>query len=67
MVSETYGATINLNQQQGPQTTQMEHQQSNMPIPSAPLSVKTPWKDLFLWEVAGIQVSFQVCCGILQK
>ena len=41
MVTETYGATINLNQQQAPQTTQMEHQQSNMPILSAPLSVKT--------------------------
>ena len=41
MVTETYGATINLNQQQGPQTTQMEHQQSNMPVSSAPLSVKT--------------------------
>ena len=41
MVTETYGATINLNQQQVTQTTQMEHQQSNMPIPSAPLSLKT--------------------------
>ena len=41
MVSEMYGATINLNQQQVPPTTQVEHQQSNMPIPSAPLSVKT--------------------------
>ena len=26
MVTETYGATINLNQQQVPQTTQMEQQ-----------------------------------------
>ena len=33
MVTETYGSTINLNQQQVPQTTQMEHQQSNMPSP----------------------------------
>ena len=41
MVTETYGATINLNQQQFPQTTQMEHQQSNVPIPSAAPSVKT--------------------------
>ena len=41
LVTETYGATINLNQQQVTQTTQMEHQQSNMPVPSAPLSVKT--------------------------
>ena len=41
MVTETYSATINLNQQQVPQTTQMEHQQSNMPMPSAPPSVKS--------------------------
>ena len=40
MVTETYGATINLNQQQVPQTTQMEHQR-NIPILSAPPSVKT--------------------------
>ena len=33
LVTESYGATINLNQQQVPQTTQMEHQQSNIPIP----------------------------------
>ena len=30
-----------INQQQVPQTTQMEQQQSNMAIPSAPPSVKT--------------------------
>ena len=30
MVTETYSATINLNQQQVPPTTQMELQQSNM-------------------------------------
>ena len=41
MVTETYGSTINLNLQQVPPTTQIEHQQSNMPILSAPLSVKT--------------------------
>ena len=41
MVTETYDATINLNQQQVLQTTPMEHQQSNIPIPSAPPSVKT--------------------------
>ena len=41
MVRETYGSTINLNQQQVPPTTQTEHQQRNMPILSAPLSVKT--------------------------
>ena len=41
VVTETYSAMINLNQPQVPPTTQMEHQQSNMPIPSAPLSVKT--------------------------
>ena len=41
MVTETYGATINLHQQQVPPATQMEHQQSNMQIPSAPPSVKT--------------------------
>ena len=39
--TETCSAMINLNQPQVPPTTQMEHQQSSMPIPSAPLSVKT--------------------------
>ena len=40
MVTETY-AMINLNHQQVPPMTQMEHRQRNMPILSAPLSVKT--------------------------
>ena len=40
IVTETYGSTINLNQQQVLPMTQMEHWQSNMPILSAPLSVK---------------------------
>ena len=40
MVTET-NAMINLNHQQVPQMTQMEHGQRNMPILSAALSVKT--------------------------
>ena len=63
MVTETYGSTLNikLNQQQTPPTTQTEHQQRHMPIPPAPVRVKAnvlyPRKDMFLWKVAGIQVS----------
>ena len=41
MVTEMYGATINLNQQQVQPTSQVEHWQSNMPILPAPMSVKT--------------------------
>ena len=63
---------INLNQQSTPPTTQTEHRQRHMPIPPAPARVKTnvltiQEKDMFLWKVAGIQVSLQAYCSLLQE
>ena len=43
MVTETYGSMLNsnLNQQWTPPTTKTEHEQRHMPIPPAPVRVKT--------------------------
>ena len=43
-----------------------------MPIPPAPVRAKTnvltiQEEDMFLWKVAGIQVSLQACHGLLQE
>ena len=42
-----------------------------MPIPPAPARVKKcsyyPREDMFLWKVAGIQISLWACHGLLQE